>query len=92
MAAVCPYPKPRPQPNAGAKLFRHKAQKFALLIPAHLRAFPFTTITIGPVVLTLCAGDKTITGRVPASWLVGLNADSAVTVEHDASEASPELW
>ena len=67
--------------NAGASMYRHPAG-FALLIPSSVAFCPEGKISIGKHTLSLDYRRKTLSGFVPPSWLVDLNADSACTKEN----------
>jgi hypothetical protein len=84
--------------NRGAEVYSHGQQGFKLLIPASMlgpRPHPRPvvdgvpcdgTLQIGSVTLGLQHIRKSIVGRVPAAWLVDLNADECYV----APAAPPE--
>lgn len=82
--------------NAGAKTYKHVSLGFRLVIPAHLHLRPSQNprrtigacevnivVQIGGVTLGLHHSSRTFHGEVPESWLVDLNADSAVIDESE---------
>jgi len=79
------HPKPALR-DAGGALYRHPAG-FVLRPPQHLTrpnyagADRTTLVTLGRVTLLAHHRTRTLSGDVPASWLIDLNADSACTRE-----------
>ena len=68
----------RLNPNAGALTYQHPLG-FKLLIPASMKRHDGTTncgctITIGSVPLKLNHARRTVSGDIPASWLIELGA------------------
>ena len=100
--------KPRPAFRStpvkpeGGRLVHHHTQPFALWVPHHMLVTPEgdRAPLLGRITLhgnpfgcyPFRCTPAYLAGTVPASWLVDLNADSAVTVEHDAPEEPTELW
>jgi hypothetical protein len=75
---------PKPRRGSAGITYRHP-QGFVLCIPDHLappddfRSFGGAeSVTLGQVVIKLHHASRTLSGDVPASWLIDLNADSAV--------------
>ena len=73
-------PKKRLSVGSG-NLYRHPLG-FSIWLPDYRSGtYAETEFSIGKYALTLDHCRRTITGDVPASWLIDLNADSAVTHE-----------
>lgn len=82
-----------------ANIYKH-ADGFQLAIPDSMQRShysnknPTSQFTLGRVTLTLHHGNRTITGRVPDSWLIDLNGphpDDEITAEARTAGSSYDL-
>lgn len=84
---------PKPELRALGTTYTHSVYGFKLSIPSHLEHAG--SVTIGTHTLTLHVRSNTMTGAVPASWLIDLNAahpDDAEPAPVDAPADPLKGW
>jgi hypothetical protein len=86
-AAKCPGFNGKKTPRATRRnygeTYRHQALGFKLWVPTSLQRFDTSELILGMCKLKLHHKTKTITGDVPDSWLVDLNAGEIVAESND---------